>query len=66
MIKDLTVNKNKNNVNGTFSIAGRKFFYKILRQRPFGYEVNGYKIIKKNYPVSNLVYHDSKTGLLRY
>jgi|GEM_PF-1909384 len=67
-IKSLLVNKNRSNTNGVFSIAGRKFFYKILSLEDYKKEIGGYTNIKKYYPVAGLIYssfiNHSKNGLL--
>lgn len=68
MIKNLRVNKNRNNTNGIFSIEDQKFFYKILCLDDYEKELNGYRIIKEEYPVANLIFngyiYNKKNGLL--
>jgi len=68
MIKNLRVNKNRNNTNGIFSIKDKRFFYKILCLDDYEKELNGYLVIKEAYPVANLIFHgyinNKKNGLL--
>ncbi len=68
MIKNLRVNKNRNNTNGIFSIKDQKFFYKILCLDDYEKELKGYQFIKEAYPVANLIFHgyinNKKNGLL--
>lgn len=68
MIRNLRVNKNRNNTNGIFSIKDKKFFYKILCLEDYEKELKGYQTIKEAYPVANLIFHgyinNKKNGLL--
>jgi hypothetical protein len=68
MIKNLRINKNRNNTNGVFSIKDQKFFYKILCLDDYEKELKGYQSVKELYPVANLIFHgyinDKKSGLL--
>lgn len=68
MIKNLKVNKNRNNTNGVFFVKDKKFFYKILCLDDYEKELNGYHAIKDIYPVANLIFHgyinNKKNGLL--
>jgi len=70
MIKDIKINKNRNNINGVFSIKDKKFFYKILSLSDYENERAGYEIIKGMYPVANLIFNgivnNNKSGLLIY
>jgi len=69
MIKNLTINRNRNNTNGVFSIEDRKFFYKLLSISDYKKEMNGYEVIKNVYPVANLIFNgvvNNKNGLLLY
>ncbi|MFH0854551.1 MAG: hypothetical protein V1891_03605 [bacterium] len=68
MIKNLRFNRNRNNTNGIFSVEDQKFFYKILCLDDYEKELNGYRIIKEEYPVANLIFNgyinNKKNGLL--
>lgn len=50
-IKSISVNKNKNNTNGVFSISNTKVFYKQLNDLDYVREMEGYNILKKYYDV---------------
>lgn len=50
-IKNISVNRNKNNTNGVFSILDTKVFYKQLNDKDFSREIEGYSILKKYYNV---------------
>ena len=50
-VKSIFVNKNKNNINGVFSIGGNKIFYKILNNSDYEKEKSGYLILKDYYKV---------------
>lgn len=68
MIKNLRVNRNRNNTNGISSVKDQKFFYKILCLEDYEKELKGYQAIKEAYPVANLIFHghinNKKNGLL--
>ena len=51
IIENIIENVNKDNINGIFSINGKKIFYKILNKKEFGMEHYGYDSIKKYYKV---------------
>lgn len=61
-------NINKNNVNGSFSIADYPFFYKINSYYDYKKELNGYRKIKKYYNVPKLIYKNAEndSGILIY
>lgn len=45
------MNKNKNNINGVFTISNAKVFYKQLNDLDYAREIEGYDILKKYYDV---------------
>ena len=50
-IKNISMNKNKNNINGVFTISNAKVFYKQLNDIDYARELEGYDILRKYYNV---------------
>ena len=50
-IRNISMNRNKNNTNGVFSISNEKVFYKQLNDLDYARELEGYDILKKYYDV---------------
>jgi len=67
-IKELAYNKNRNNINGIFSIKNVKIFYKILNDSDYEKEITGYNILKDYYHVPLRYFSISKknTNIVSY
>lgn len=61
-IRDLANNKNRNNINGFFSIKNIKIFYKILNDSDYEKELIGYNILKDYYRVPLRYFEISKNN----
>ena len=67
-IEELTHNKNRNNVNGVFSIKNVKIFYKILNDSDYEKELVGYNILKNHYsvPLQYFKFSKNNTNIVGY
>lgn len=61
-VKEITINKNKNNVNGVFSINNTNIFYKVLNDSDYKNELIGYEILKQHYNVCQKYFSIQKNG----
>lgn len=56
IIKEVSINENRNNINGIFKIYNKKIFYKILSDSDFIKEIDGYSMIKQYYKTPKLYF----------
>lgn len=63
-IKIVSTHTSSTGISGIFELNNKKYFFKKLDSKNFKKELNGYKIIKNYYPVSQLLAQDEQKGIL--